>query len=188
MNYDPKFLTDHSVNEMQSNGALPSNAEVITYDNLGRPVKVPSSVLTGHTITRGAMRLATPTDHSFNDASYTVVDMDTVAQQSGDLSVDISTNSITVNKDGVYKVSLGVDAGFGGQEELQLMVHIDGVEYSQYPMAIQGRGANKPVSIFWENTVNLSAGDTLDLRGKNGDIGSFTLHVQRATLALEQLS
>ena len=187
MKPDSKFLTDHGVDELLLDGALPSNATVVVYDEWGQPVKVPTSILTGQTITRGAMRLATPTDQDFNDTTYTIIDMDTVAQESGNLNVDISTNSITVVNDGTYRVSLGIDAGFGGQEELQLMVHVNGSIYNNYPMAIQGRNANKPVCLFWENTVNLSAGDTLDFRGKNGDSGNFTLHIQRAMLAVEQV-
>ena len=188
MKPDNKFLTDHGIDELPLIGALPANATVISYDELGRPVKVLTSIMTGHIITRGSMRLATPASHSFNDTSYTVIDMDTVTQQSGNLTVDILTNSITINNAGTYKVSLGVDAMFGGSEELQLMVFVNGTEYSSYPMAIQGRGINKPVALFWENTVDLSAGDTLDFRGKNGDSGTFNINIQRSTFAVEQLS
>ena len=178
---DAKFLTDHGVDELPvtNQTIAPDNTTEIIYDALGRPYRVEAGG-------RASMRLGNPTSTTFDDTNWTVLPFDTVTQTKNGFVCDINNGTITVPRDGIYEVSSGVDAGFPGTEELNLMVFVNGSPYSSYPMAIQGRSNNKPVALYWESTVSLSAGDVLDIRGQNGDSGSFTCNILRMIFAVDE--
>ena len=135
-------------------------------------------------LTKGAMRLSTPTDQSISDANYVVLEFDEVTMERGGIICDPTANTITVSSTGPYSVHIGVDGTFPGAEMLELMVYVNGAAYSPHPLILQGRANQKPVSIFWESTVNLDDGDVLDVRGRNGESGTFTLSLQRMYMAV----
>ena len=178
MRPDNKFLTDHGADELVLSPTLPDNHTLVVYDDAGNPYRVDMATFMSQ-FARASMRLATPVDQDFNDTTWTVMEYDTITQVRGDITADINTNSITVGSDGVYDVLIGVDAAFGGSEELNVMAFVNGSAYSPNAMAIQGRTSNKPVSLFWHTTVQLSAGMEIDVRGINGDSGAFTINMQR---------
>jgi hypothetical protein len=178
---DSKFLTDHGVDELPIVGQTdtPDNTTEIVFDEAGIPYKVEAGG-------RASMRLGTPVSETFDDVSWNVLPFDTVTQEKNGFVCDIGNGTITVPRDGIYEVSSGVDAGFSGQEELNLMVFVNDSAYSSQAMAIQGRTANKPVALYWESTVSLSAGDVLDIRGQNGDSGSFNCNILRMIFAVDE--
>ena len=130
-----------------------------------------------------AVKLSAPTSLGLNDTTYTVIPYDEVVLNRGALHANLP--SVVVDKSGYYEVKIGIDAAFPGQEELQAMAFINGAAASPNAMAIQGRGANKPVSMYWAVTVQLNAGDSIDVRAKNGDNGDVTLDFIRSKLTVE---
>jgi len=135
-------------------------------------------------LAKAAMRLSAPATQSIDDADFSVLEFDEVTVQRGGFNADPSTNSITVPSSGLYSVHIGVDGTFPGSEMLELMVFVDGAAYSPNSLVLQGRANQKPVSLYWESTVDLVAGATIDVRGRNGESGSFNLNFQRMYLCM----
>ena len=103
-------------------------------------------------------------------------------------TVDATAHTIKIASTGDYTVSRGVIAGFNGQEEMAIMLFVNGVEYSTYPLTVQGKSNSKPVSIYWTDEVSLSKDDVIELRVKNSDTGNVTFHVKRATLQVRKIA
>ena len=135
-------------------------------------------------LAKAAMRLSTPTDQAISDADYTILEFDEVTVERGGFVCDPAANTITVPSTGLYSAHIGVDGTFPGAEMLEIMVFVNGTAYSPHPLILQGRANQKPVSIFWESTVDLNAGDVLDVRGRNGESGTFTINLQRMYAAV----
>jgi len=128
----------------------------------------------------GSMRLSAPDNTQiFDDVDYSIVQFDQLVEARGGLTVHLDSNSITIDRDGIYAVEIGFCAGFPGAEELNLMTIVDDVPYSSEPAAIQGRTNNKPVSLFWKSTTVLKKGTRVQLGAMNGDSGSVTPHIKR---------
>jgi len=134
---------------------------------------------------KASMRLSAPVDVVGVDTAYALFPMDQVVSQN-ECVADAATHSITVNKAGNYYISRGIVAGFNGSEEMALMLHVNDVAYSTYPLTLQGRSNTKPVTMYWTDEVTLNTGDKVDLRVKNFDTGSVTFHVKRATLQVKK--
>jgi hypothetical protein len=183
---NPKFLSDHGIDELPLTANVPANAELVVFDVSGNPFKVPLSSIFNSDTARGSMRLATPYDHTFNDVDWAVINFDDTTQEKGGIVCDESTGAITVPNTNVYEICVGVNAGFSGQQELQLSVFVNGTQVHPEPLAIQGRSANKPVSLYWEASFALNAGDVVDVRGHNGDSGSFTCHIKNLAFAIDE--
>jgi len=135
-------------------------------------------------IGKGAMRLATPATQNINDADWTVLEFDAITDERGGFICDITSNTITVPSTGLYTVNHGIDANFPGSEMIELMTYVNDVEYSPHYLILQGRNNQKPVSIFWQSTVSLTAGDVINIRCRNGESGSFDLDLQRMYVAV----
>ena len=134
-------------------------------------------------LAKAAMRLSTPATQEISDSAWTVLEFDTVTVERGGLVCDEAANTIRVPSTGLYSVHIGVDATFPGSEMIGLMVFVNGVEYSTHNLVLQGRNS-RPVSIFWESTVDLAVDDVVDIRAINDAAGAFDLHVQRMYLAM----
>ena len=134
---------------------------------------------------KGSLKLSGPTSLPINDTTFTLIPMDELVVERGSFDVDPAAGTITVTKDGLYEVKSGVDVAFPGTEELQLMIFVNGNPADPDNMAIQGRGNNRPVSLFWAVTTQLSAGDVVDIRAINGDSGNTTLNFIRCKLSVE---
>ena len=130
-------------------------------------------------IAKGAMRLAAPITQNITDADFTELLFDQVTIERGGIICDPNTNSITVASSGLYTVNQGIDATFPGSEMIEVISFVNGVEYSPEYFVLQGRANQKPVSMFWQSTVSLSAGDVVTMRAKNGESGSFDLNLKR---------
>jgi len=135
-------------------------------------------------LAKAAMRLHNAQIVSVNDTTWSVLPFDEVTVERGGFSCSTTTHSIVVPSSGLYSIHQGVDAGFPGTEELNLMSYVNGSPYSSEYLAMQGRSNNKPVSMFWESTVTLNAGDEIDIRCLNGDSGNFDLRVIRMYFAM----
>jgi hypothetical protein len=134
-------------------------------------------------LAKAAMRLGAPQTISISDADWTKVPLDTVTVERGGFVCNTTDYTITVPSAGLYSIHQGVDATFPGTEIADIMSFVDGGQYSPYPLSFQGRNA-KPVSLFWESTVNLAAGAVIDMRIKNGASGAFDLNVIRLYFAI----
>jgi hypothetical protein len=135
-------------------------------------------------LAKGAMRLAAPATQTITDADFTVLEFDTVTDERGGFVCDPATNSITVPSTGLYTVNQGIDAIFPGSEMIEVMSFANDVEYSPEYLMLQGRANQKPVSLFWQSTVSLTAGDVINLRCKNGEAGSFDINLIRMYFAI----
>jgi hypothetical protein len=135
-------------------------------------------------IAKGAMRLSAPVIQVINDSSFSVLQFDHVTDERGGIICDPDSNSITVASSGLYTVNQGIDATFPGAEMVELIAFVNGTEYSPNYLVLQGRANQKPVSLFWQSTVSLSAGDAVTMQARNGESGSFDLHLFRMYMAL----
>ncbi len=79
-------------------------------------------------------------------------------------------------------VAIGLNVDFSANETLEVYLYVDGLQYSGLPMVIQGEGSGHPVGMYWESEIDLPAGAVLDLRGRNGDPGSYDISFLRSTL------
>ena len=136
---------------------------------------------------RASMRLNTPLNVDANDSAYVIFPLDEIVTAKG-CTADAGTHKITVGSTGNYTVSRGVIAGFNGQEEMALMLFVNGNPYSTYPLTVQGKSNRKPVSIYWTDEMSLTTGDIIDIRVKNYDSGNVTFHVKRATLQVRKIA
>jgi hypothetical protein len=136
---------------------------------------------------RASMRLNQPVNVDANDTTYVIFPLDEIVTQKG-CTANASTHKILIKDTGDYTIARGVIAGFSGQEEMALMVFVNDIPYSGYPLTVQGKANNKPVSIFWADEVSLSAGDIVDIRVRNFDAGNVTFHVKRATLQVRKIA
>ena len=134
-------------------------------------------------LAKAAMRLSTPATQNISDSAWTTLEFDTVTVERGGLVCDEAANTIRVPSAGLYSVHIGVDATFPGSEMIGIMVFVNGVAYSPNNLVLQGRNA-RPVSIFWESTVDLAIDDVIDVRAINDASGSFDLNVQRMYVAI----
>ena len=82
-------------------------------------------------------------------------------------------------------VAMGLNVDFPANETLEVYVYINGARYSDNPMVMQGEGSGHPVSVYWESEVELADGDTLDIRGRNGDTGSYDIAFLRSTFRMD---
>ncbi len=135
-------------------------------------------------LAKGAMRLNAPATQSFDDANWAVLEFDEVTDQRGGMVCDAGANTITVPTHGLYTVNQGIDCQFPGQEQLDIITFVDGVQYSTYPLSLQGRATAKPVSLFWQSTVSLLAGSVIDIRAMNGDAGNVDVEFLRMYMAI----
>ena len=130
-------------------------------------------------LAKASMRLSAPFTQPISDAAYVPLEYDQVTVERGGMTCDINNNLIRVASTGLYSIKFGVDGNFPGQEMLELMAFVNGVAYSSYPVVLQGRPSQKPVSVFWESTAELTDGDDIDIRGRNAESGTFDLNLQR---------
>jgi len=136
---------------------------------------------------RASMRLNTPVNVAADDSGYIIFPLDEVVTAKGCVA-NTASHDITISSTGDYTVSRGVIAGFNGQEEMALMLYVNGNPYSTYPLTVQGKANAKPVSIYWTDEVSLSKDDVIDIRVKNNDSGNVTFHVKRATLQVRKIA
>lgn len=135
---------------------------------------------------KAALRLTTAGTQEFDDVSWTPLEFDQITVQRGGVTADLSDNTVAVPKTGLYEFSFGIDAEFPINEQLDIMVFINGVAYADTPAGVQGGGAGKPVALAWVSTAVLVAGDIVDLRVQNGDIGPLIPTIRRLYFAIKE--
>lgn len=134
---------------------------------------------------KASMRLASPITQTFNDSVYQVIEaFDTVILERNGIVADEIANSVTVSEDGNYILRIGINFEARGSEELLVMPYVNSLPMTNNPLSIQGNGAGKPTELFWKSDKIFSAGDTITLRGKNGDNGSVDVDITRTTFAI----
>jgi len=138
---------------------------------------------------RGSMRLAAAISQTVSDDATPVVAeaFDTAVTQTTHFSCDPNNNSITYTGPNVASaiVSIGLNLEFPGSEEVEFYAYINGVEYSAQSINAQGRGTGKPVEIYWSSDIALNTNDTIDIRVRNADTGSFDLTYLRSTFRVD---
>ena len=134
---------------------------------------------------KGAFSQLAPTVYNLDDTDYTIADFDVLVVSRGGITADLVTNKITIAEAGVVNASFGVDCDFAQQEELVITFFINDLEMPTTPFSLQGIGDGKPNAISWTTSVPVEAGDTIDMRFKNGDIGPFNANIRRMFLSVE---
>ena len=116
---------------------------------------------------------------------------DTVVTEQGGYDAYIdpvdSGGSLTNSTGGTMEalLAVGMNVDFSGNETLEVYVYVNGAQYSALPMVIQGEGSGHPVGMYWESEIILDAGDTVDIRGRNGDTGSYDIAFLRCTFRID---
>ena len=129
---------------------------------------------------RAAMRLSTEISQTIRSDEYQQIEgFDIVTVERGNFEADHLNNQIICNQDGLCDVTIGIDAEFSQNVELDLVIFVDGQPYSNQPASIQGRGNSKPVSLAWTSLAELSAGNVLDIRVKSADTNNVPVLFRR---------
>jgi hypothetical protein len=132
-----------------------------------------------------AERIQTITD----DADPIVLEIaDTALVQKGGFKADPVTHSLSNDSGRNYpitKMSISLNVSFPGSEELELYLYQNGSAASTAPFAIQGRGSGKPVAFTWMADFSFYDGDTIDIRARNADSGSFDLTILACQFRVE---
>jgi len=138
---------------------------------------------------RASMRLATSVTQTVTDDATPIVAeaFDTAVTATSEFTVDPATNSITYIGPGASSaiVNVGLNVTFPGTEEVEFYAYINNVEYSSQSINAQGRGAGKPVEIYWSSDIALVTNDKIDFRVRNADSGSFDLQYLRSTFRVD---
>lgn len=123
----------------------------------------------------------------FNDTTYSVITaFDETGVERGGITVNTTTNTITISEDGLYKVTGGLAADFASNDIIEIAYYVDDVIASTTPWIRQGQGVGNPFSAFWSSYVPLVAGNVIDLRAKNAGSGNLTPNLIRLTVSLEK--
>jgi len=140
---------------------------------------------------KAALRLVAASGQTFTTTQWDKLHFDAVTLQRNGITATATgaDHSITVSVGGWYEVFFGISCIFPTQDVLELVAYINGVEYSsQYTEAV-GQGTGDPIVMAWKSTVQLTAGDVLDLRGRNSPehgSGSLALTYSRLYLDVKQ--
>ena len=102
--------------------------------------------------------------------------LDVVTESHGGFTVDPVNATLVIPSDGHYRVPFGLNARYSG--ELNFYLVVNGTRLNSVPLALQGRGSNRPVAIYWSNIVPLSEGDQVQLMmaGYGGSISVEAAH------------
>jgi len=129
---------------------------------------------------RAAMRLSAAIEQVITNSDYEQVEgFDIVTVERGNVQADHLNNQIIVNQDGLFDVSIGIDAEFSQSSELNIAVYVNDQPYSNNPASIQGRGSSKPVSLAWNSLTDLAAGDVIEVRAQSADSDNLAVLFRR---------
>ena len=134
-----------------------------------------------------AMRLGSDRTLTFTDDVTPILMQifDTIVVEQGGFDADLATYSITAGVGVNYaQVSIGINAQFPGTEILEFQVFINGSPYAGADFYLKGDGSDKPIAFYWQSIVPLSAGDVIDLRGRNDASGSVDITFRRTHFSI----
>lgn len=120
---------------------------------------------------------------------------DVIAYQIGGFEATIVGNVPTLINTGgaltIASVAIGLNVdidALGGQLDVCIYRSTDNganwLPCADTPVSIQGLGAGKPLSFYWESDIAIAAGEMFQLRGRNGDNGSFDCTFMRTSFRL----
>ncbi len=137
----------------------------------------------------GAARLATPYDVVIAKPDWAIAAIDELVAQTGDIVVDLTAHTITVNTDGYYKFTFSFNGFFAGNDDMKISPFLNGSAVSAEPIIKSGEGNNDNIVVTWTSIVNLNAGDVIDLRVGNNDTsqGNINLRIKHLFLGVELL-
>lgn len=113
---------------------------------------------------------------------------DATVTQRGGLAANHNAASITNNTGSDFSsaiLSVGLNIALAANNTLEVYVFVNGVSYSNHPITITGEGVGSPIDTFWQSDIAIEAGDIVDIRGRNADIGLYDLSVFRSTMRLD---
>jgi len=114
-------------------------------------------------IGKAALRISTQYTHSLT-STYSTLQFDQKTVERGGLTSNLTTNSILIDTTGAYEIVICIDADYANNQEMLMMIHVNGIAYSALASSQQGRGTGKPMNFSWTSTTNLTAGDIVDVR------------------------
>ena len=185
MGYTQGTLNDREYEFWCVDGGIPvdivrHNGEPVTYNGEELTVAELTEILSV-----GSMRVDVPYAGVYPDDAWVKIGFDTVTNNPPDMDVNPALDSITVNRAGLYKVSLGLNAAWPVPETLGIMVFINDIEYSDRPLILAGEGGTDPISLFWSSYIPLLAGQIIDVRGRNQETGNLNASIERGIFSLE---
>ena len=139
---------------------------------------------------RATGRLTAPETVTITDTTTLVLPVaDEARTQRGGFEVDITRHALVNASGKAYDsviVTVGLNVRFPGNEQLDIWVYVNDVAYSAVEFTMQGRGNQKPQSIFWQSDVSLADGDIIDIRGTSPDAGtSYDLVIERTQFRID---
>ena len=102
----------------------------------------------------------------------------------GHFTVDGTNQEITVNQDGIYKVSGVLNVGTDNVMEVEFQAHVNGSPIG-VTMAMTGRGIGKPVGVPYTAVLQLTSGDVFTIYGGAGSDGTEVL-ITASSVSLEK--
>lgn len=140
---------------------------------------------------KAALRLLAATGQTFTTATWDLLHFDTITLQRDGVTATATgaAHSITVSESGWYEIFFGISCEFPAADVLELVMYINDVEYSAHYTDAVGAGPGDPIVMAWKSSIPLTAGDKLDLRGRNSPAhgsGSLALTYYRLYLDCKQ--
>lgn len=139
--------------------------------------------------TRGSLRLSTTTTQALTDDATAIklTCFDEGVTERGDILIDDTEGTIKYlgSPTSTAILTMGLNVSFPATESLELFLFKNDVVYSTNPLVLTGDGTTDPTETFWQSDIPLAEDDVLDIRGRNGKTGSFTITYLRATFRLD---
>jgi hypothetical protein len=134
----------------------------------------------------GALRLdQSPAAQVFtNGSTEKITVFDQVLRNGVYLTPSVANSEITIGKDGLYRVVIGLNVAYPGTEEIAIYGAVDDVTLAEY-ISVQGQGNGKPVSLPWVTWYPFTAGQRVSLYATNNDAGSVNASFLNAVMGLE---
>lgn len=90
-----------------------------------------------------------------------------VQEQNGHFDYDLVESKLNIITPGIYRIAVCGSIEFPASKELELSCFVNGVEYSPdaHPQ-LTGRGTNKPTQLNVHLTLELNAGDYMEMFAK----------------------
>lgn len=123
-----------------------------------------------------SMDMQVPVSQTFTNGvvePVTVYDNITI-QSSDDLVANTGADTITVKKDGIYKLSGGISVAFPGAELLAFSWYINNAPLFPNPVQLRGEGVTNPITVSWETITDLKADDVVTIQGTNLQPGTLS--------------
>jgi len=134
----------------------------------------------------GEMSLTAVASQEFSGADFSKIEAFDKIQYERLMSVDITTNSITIAEPGNYKASLSINAEFPSSKGVEFALMVDGL-VSEALGIVQGLGSGKPIYIGGSDIDPMNTGQVLTVGARDDAGGTIDVTFHKVRLIVERV-